>query len=238
MFANCNKTNCITKKKVVTAIVSIFLALSICLCLFVIVQVLSKGYVSFGGYSFFKVVTGSMGESLPVNSLTITKKQDISKIEKGDIVTFKSESPGMIGELITHRVVNIVNQDSERLLQTKGDANLSMDGYYVDSDHLVGKVVWSTAEDGLLPSLVRFFTDKSGFIICIVFPVLLIAAFIMSDCARKMKSNIDEVVDQLDKKENKQHSGDPTEETVEEMRLRIMAELKEELKASEVLEKK
>ena len=109
-----------------------------------------------------------------------------------------------------------------------------MDGYYVDSDHLIGKVVWSTADDGLLPSLVGFFTDKSGFIICVVFPVLLIAAFVMSDCAKKMKSNIDEVVAQLDQKGNSVVS----EETVEEMRLRIMAELIEELKASEVLEDK
>lgn len=235
MFAKCKKANCTTKKKVVTGIVSAFLVLSICLFLYVVVQVLSKGYVSFGGYSFFKVITGSMGESLPVNSLTITKDQDINTIEKGDIVTFKSESPSMMGEVITHRVVNIVFQDDgKRVLQTKGDANLSMDGYYVDSDHLIGKVVWSTADDGLLPSLVGFFTDKSGFIICVVFPVLLIAAFVMSDCAKKMKSNIDEVVDQLDQN----GKSDVSEETVEEMRLRIMAELKEELKASEVLEDK
>ena len=67
---------------------------------------------------------------------------------------------------------------------------------------------------------------------------MLIAAFVMSDCARKMKTNIDEVVDQLHQQENQPGKSDVSEETVEEMRLRIMAELKEELKASEVLEDK
>lgn len=212
------------KNKTLTIIVSAFLVGAFCICLFVIVQILSKGYVSFGKYSFFRVVTGSMGESLPIDTLTITKNQEIDNIKTGDIVTFKSETPNTLGMLITHRVVDVVNKpDGSTVLLTKGDANLSVDAHYVDQPHLVGKVVWSTAEDGFLASLISFITNKIGFIVCIVFPCLLIAGFILSETARRMKLDIDEVMDIMNKKEELK------QETEEEMRTRILAELKEEL---------
>ena len=216
-------------KKTVTIIVSAFLTIALCVCLFVIVQVLSKGYVSLGGYSFFRVVTGSMGESLPIDTLTITKNQEINTIQKGDIVTFKSESPNMLGMIITHRVVDVIDrQDGTIVLSTKGDANLAVDGYYVDQEHLVGKVVWSTAEDGFLAGLIGFITNKIGFIVCIVFPCMLIAGFILSETARRMRRDMDEVVELM--KSSKQLP----QESEEEMRARILAELKEELKTSAI----
>lgn len=234
MQVECNgKKKTKKSKKVLTIVVSAFLVMAFCLCVYVIVQVLSKGYVSFGGYSFFRVVTGSMGETLPIDTLTITKSKEITDIKENDIVTFESESPNMLGMLITHRVVDIITlQDGKVVLQTKGDANLSIDGQYVDQDHLVGKVVWSTAEDGFIASFVGFLTDKIGFIICIVFPSVLIAGFMLSEMARKMKEDIEEAVNLMDKQNEVQ------QESEEEMRNRILAELKEELKVSGGLEDK
>lgn len=234
MQVECNgKKKTKKSKKVLTIVVSAFLVMAFCLCVYVIVQVLSKGYVSFGGYSFFRVVTGSMGETLPIDTLTITKSKEITDIKENDIITFESESPNMLGMLITHRVVDIITlQDGKVVLQTKGDANLSIDGQYVDQDHLVGKVVWSTAEDGFIASFVGFLTDKIGFIICIVFPSVLIAGFMLSEMARKMKEDIEEAVNLMDKQNEVQ------QESEEEMRNRILAELKEELKVSGGLEDK
>lgn len=215
------------KKRILTTVVSIILILSVVLCLFVTVKVLTDGYVSIAGYSFFKVVTPSMEPEYPVGTLIITQENEIEEIELGDVVTFRTDTPDMADRIITHRVVDILHRENEVLLQTKGDANLAMDGFYVDSAHMIGRVVWASSDSGFFNDLIAFFTNKIGFIVCIAFPCLLIAAFIMRGSVRRMKKDIAQVVETIDAKEENET---PVVETEEEMRARILAELKEELK--------
>ena len=108
------------KRKLTNAAVSCALVLAILLCVAVLSQVLSKGYVSVGRYSLFRVVTGSMEPAIPVGSLLVSQKADIEEIQLGDIVNFRSKDMGMLGITITHRVVNIlINENGQILLETK-----------------------------------------------------------------------------------------------------------------------
>ena len=84
-------------------IVTLILGVAVCFCLFVLVQVVSRGYASLGGYSFFKVVTGSMEPNLSVGELLLTKQIDPAEIAVDDIISFRSRSPGMIGAFIFGR---------------------------------------------------------------------------------------------------------------------------------------
>lgn len=215
------------KNKIIAASVTLLLIVSLCICLFVVIQVLSKGHVSLGGHSFFRVVTGSMEPELPVGSLILTTREDIEEIEIGDIVCFKSHDPDILGKIITHRVVSkAYDKEGQVLLQTKGDANLTADGYYVDSDSLIGTVTWQSGENDFITQIMSFLSSKMGFISCIALPCLLLSGIILRDCVGKIKDEMKQTPETADVTEEKN-------EEYEEMYQRIRQELIEELKQGE-----
>lgn len=174
-----------TRNKLISGLATFFLIMSICLCLFVFVQVINKGYVAFGGYSFFRVATGSMEPSIPVGSLILTKEKNIETIEIDDVVSFYSKESYMSGSIITHRVVD-KNEglDGSILLTTRGDANSTADIHYVDSENLIGKVIWTSGSGNFFAKLIAFFSSKMGFFTCIALPAMLISVFIFKKCMK------------------------------------------------------
>ncbi|MBO5221475.1 MAG: signal peptidase I [Clostridia bacterium] len=220
------------RNRIISASVTVLLVLSLFCCLYVIVQVLTCGYVSFGGHCFFRVVTGSMEPSLSVGELILTDDVDIKEICVGDVVSFRSQSIDTMGNIITHRVVDVShNAMGEIQLLTKGDANLSVDGMYVTASNLIGKVVWSSG-DSFLASVMSFLSGRYGFLACIVFPCLLILGFVLKDNVKSMRRDMKKLVDTMEK------SGEDValvssdviaEEDYDAMRERLRAELMEEL---------
>ena len=120
--------------KRISLLVTILLVMTVMLCLYVSIQAISNGYVQMFGFSMFRVVTGSMEPEIPVGALLITKQTDIDKIVLRDIVCFQTRESAIWGEVVTHRVVEILEMNGEVLLRTQGDANLVSDGYLVESE--------------------------------------------------------------------------------------------------------
>ena len=215
-------------------LVTVLLILAVLLCLYVVIQVLSNGYVSFGGFVMFRVVTGSMEPTIPVGALLVTQQVDIESIRLDDIICFRTQELEIWGKIVTHRVVGILEGlDGRPLLETKGDANLVMDGYLVNQGNFVGKVVWYTGDNSVLSSIFSFFTNKVGFLGCIVFPCLLLAGLILKDCVGNIQNELRAVMDELETSEENAWELDPlcgmTQEEYQQMYERIRAELIEEL---------
>lgn len=226
------------RQKLMSGGITLLLVVAVCLCLFIVVQVLSRGHASLGGYSCFKVVTGSMEPELSVGDLILTKKTPAEDIAVRDVVSFYAQSPGMIGNIITHRVVDkIVADDGTVRLLTKGDANLSMDGYAVTDEILIGKVVWESG-DSLLSDILSFLSNKYGFLACIAFPALLISIIILRDNVRAIKRDMSELMEQLEENNSVPSRGDSQgeEESYKQMCDRIRTELMEEMKNSDTSE--
>ncbi len=219
----------------ISLLVTVLLVLSVLLCLYVVIQVLSRGYVNIGGFMLFRVVTGSMEPTIPVGALLITRQVDISTVELGDIICFRTQEAAIWGKIVTHRVVELLeNADGSLLLVTQGDANIVADNYFVTQSNFVGKVVWHTGESSAMASVFGFFTNKIGFLGCIVFPCLLLASFILRDCVKNIRSELQDVMKELDAAEETPveeavPAGEMTEEEKEQMRARIRAELMEEM---------
>lgn len=215
--------------------VTVLLVLSVMLCVYVVTQVLTNGYVSFGGYMLFRVVTGSMEPAIPVDALLVSQQVDIQTIAVGDIVCFRTQETAIWGKIVTHRVVGIVSgPDGSLLLETKGDANLVMDGYYVSQDNLIGKVIWHTGEDNFLVSAISFFTSKTGFLSCIVFPCLLFAGLILRDSVAGIREELEAYTNEVNRLEKAANTNQSpyyglSREEYEEMVERIRAEVMEEL---------
>lgn len=218
----------------ISLLITVLLVLSVLLCLYVVIQVLSRGYVNIGGFMLFRVVTGSMEPTIPVGALLITQQVDISTVELGDIICFRTQEAAIWGKIVTHRVVEILeNVDGSLLLATQGDANLMADGYFVTQSNFVGKVVWHTGENSAMASVFAFFTNKIGFLGCIVFPCLLLASLILKDCVKNIRSELRDAMKELDGAEELPAAEVPVCEVTaaerEEMQARIRAELMEEM---------
>lgn len=218
----------------INVLITVLLILAVLLCLFVVIQVLGKGYVNIAGYSLFRVVTGSMEPTIPVGSLLISKQVEMDAVQVRDIICFRAQDSAILGKMMTHRVVDVLNgADGSVMFETRGDANLASDGYLVTQTNFVGKVIWYTGANSVLSEVFSFFTNKVGFLACIVFPCLLLAGLILKDCVKNIKNELQETLDHLENEP--EESAAPlelTEEERNEMYERIRAELIEELKRS------
>lgn len=219
----------------ISVLVTVMLVLAVALCLYACIQVLSHGYVNLGGFMLFRVVTGSMEPTIPVGALMVTRQVDINTVCMDDIICFRTQVSEIWGKIVTHRVVGILETEwGGILLETKGDANLVMDGFLVDSTNFVGKVIWHTGDGSVLANVISLFTSKIGFLGCIVFPCLMLAALIMRDSVSSIRKELDQILE-LERMQQEKPSweDDPlcgmTQEEYNEMYERIRAELMEEL---------
>ncbi len=224
---------------------TVVLALAVALCLYVVIQVMSHGYANIGGFMMFRVVTGSMEPTIPTGALLIAKEADIETIQLNDIVCFRTQVSEIWGKIVTHRVVNVVQTESGSiLLETKGDANLVSDIFLVDSSDLIGKVIWYTGKNSILSGILSLFTNKIGFLGCIVFPTLFISAIILKDSVASIRKDMLLILEESCRQEQEQIREEDslcgmTQKEYDEMYERIRAELMEELTSiyDEVLKK-
>ena len=182
------------KRKVIPFIISGILVLAIVLCVIVVVQIMSVGYVTVNGHSVFRVVTGSMEPTIPTGAVLISEETEIEDIKVNDIICFRSKTSEMLGQVITHRVVKIMESgDGGLCLETRGDANTVSDGYLVTKGNLIGKVTWYSGNENLLVRILSFLTGKIGFLACIVLPVFLIAGVMMKDTVKNIRKELNQM---------------------------------------------
>lgn len=114
-----------------------------------------------------KVLSGSMEPGIKVGDLIIAKKTDPSNVKEGDVVTFKMNSVVNV----THRVVEVFNNDNNISFKTKGDANNIADDTLVQGDNLVGKLVFRIPKLGYF---IDWVTTPLGFGILFILPVIIL----------------------------------------------------------------
>lgn len=225
------------------------LLIAIMLVFQVSMQIKDKGYVTIGGYSTFRVATGSMEPTIMTGALLICEDEEIENIELNDIICFKSANQSMNGAVITHRVIDIKTVHGITRLTTRGDANSVEDGLYVTADNLIGKVVWYSGSQNFLAKALSFMNGSIGFLSCIVFPVLIVCILVMRESMISINREMaelkrleaqgalrtvvieeteEEMIERL-KKEIYQELNLEPEETEEEMRARLREELRAEL---------
>lgn len=214
---------------------TVILALTVAMCLYVVIQVMSHGYANLGGFMMFRVVTGSMEPTIPTGALLVAREVDIESIQMNDIVCFRTQVSEIWGKVVTHRVVGVKQAESGNiLLETKGDANLVSDIYFVDKSNLIGKVVWYSGDKSMLAGILSLFSNKIGFLGCIVFPTLFISGLILKDSVAGIRKDMLLILEESRRMEEGQApveepSGVMTEEEYEAMYERVRAELMEEL---------
>ena len=137
--------------KFASIVLNIFLTISTIILIVLIynyvqTKILKKDYCNFLGYTAFKVVSGSMADTINIGDIVIVKieKNYVERVENinikieknkeniniNDIIVFKQDE-----YIITHRVIKI---DRDKIL-TKGDANNTEDKT-IERSQIIGKV--------------------------------------------------------------------------------------------------
>lgn len=141
------------------------------------------------GYSFFRVMTGSMEPEMPVNSLIVVEKTPVQDLEPGDVISFYSRDPSLAGEVNTHRIVDISDEEGTRLFQTKGDANNVPDRYITREEDVIGKVVFTSLFAG---KLIRLASNPVIFLPFIVLPMAIMLIYSIYKSYRIAKTMVQE----------------------------------------------
>lgn len=119
------------------------------------------------GYRFYGVLTGSMEPNICAGDLVVTKNTAIDNIKIGDVITFTSRESN---NTVTHRVDSIAVSNNINLI-TKGDANNIQDSGFVDSDHLIGKVVKVIPGFG---TILKFLNEHKVIIMSVIIGLILL----------------------------------------------------------------
>jgi len=134
---------------------------------------------SMGGYKLYTVQSGSMEPTIKTGSLIFV---DINaKYSPLDIITFYKLSGSK--ETITHRLLELKNENNITVGVTKGDANDTEDSQVVLQNNIIGKAVLAIPYFGYP---VAFARTPAGLIILVIIP----ATIIIYDEILKIKEEI------------------------------------------------
>lgn len=126
-----------------------------------------------GGTFPLIVLTDSMYPEIHSGDLIICHQEEPENIEEKDIIAF-FDPAGNGTSIVTHRVIELVEEDGEVKWRTKGDANNTEDRLLVSADDLVG--VYQTR----IPSIGNvaiFMQSSTGLIVCVVLPIILLVGY-------------------------------------------------------------
>mgnify|MGYP003292539272 CR=1 FL=1 len=128
---------------------------------------------SIGGYRFLKAVGGSMEPIITKGDCIIIKNIDANKVKVGDIITFFSDDPQILGYPNTHRVMKIEVNEGHREFVTKGDYNSEEDRVTAKEEKLIGKYIGDVWLARLITKLFEILSNRTVYFVVMILPILL-----------------------------------------------------------------
>lgn len=178
------------KKRTKTRIGTVLTIFCLAILLFAVILIArnAKGEVTFlFGKSLIWVRTASMEPGIEAGSYILVERVRPEAIDVGDIITFVSDDPAILGQLNTHRVTEIL--DGGASFRTKGDNNPVADSYPVSADRVVARYVRNL---GALSAIGRAVFARNIFptILLILSAAVFVCAII--EIVRKLHTKTDE----------------------------------------------
>ena len=151
-------------------------------CTLIIKSFINKDEVpSFGGVLPLIVLTDSMYPDIKSGDLIICKEIDPEEIEVGDVISFYDPA-GNGTAVVTHKVIDILEEDGKRSFRTKGINNNTEDKLPVSADKVIAE--YSGIRIPAAGNVAIFMQTTAGLIICVVVPIVL---FVGYDILRRRK---------------------------------------------------
>lgn len=161
-------------KKIDFFMIILVILLIIVLYCYAQLKILKKDYIDFCGYTIFRVITGSMADTIKPQDIVIVK---ITKdVNVNDIITYKSDD-----DFITHRLITIKNNDE---YIAKGDANTTEDNP-IKKENIVGKVIFIFTNVAIWINVLK----SPQVIIAIVISIIAIKLLLFNKKDKKIQIN-------------------------------------------------
>ena len=128
---------------------------------------------SIGGHLPLIVLTDSMYPAIQSGDLILCKTAQPETIAVGDVIAF-FDPAGNGTSVVTHRVIEVTQQDGGLAWRTQGDANNVADALLVPAENLVGVYVGRLAGAG---NVAMFMQTTQGLILCVVCPILVLVGY-------------------------------------------------------------
>lgn len=160
--------------KITSSLIGYLFFVFICLTAFVVLSSrLSGGEPAFLGYQVKAVLSGSMEPTFQTGSIIFIMLGDPhTSYKTGDIITFRMEE-----KLITHRIIDVKQENGQAVYRTKGDHNNGPDLWSVPLQNVVGKYTNFTIP--YAGYALNYAQSKAGSALLLIIPglLLLISAF-------------------------------------------------------------
>ena len=145
-------------------------------CILIVKSYTSEEVPDVGGYLPLIVLTDSMYPIIESGDLIICHTQEPEDIAVGDVIAF-FDPAGNGSSIVSHRVLEVIEENGEISWRTKGDNNNTEDRLPVPADKLV-----AVYEDIRIPgfgNVALFMQTTPGLIVCVVLPMLLLIGYDM-----------------------------------------------------------
>ena len=166
-----NSTKGVVRK--ISTIIGILLCVVLIPILVINLTIVVKSYVypdrvpDFFGLKLFIVETDSMKPAILGGDLVVTKSVDPAKLVVGDIISFRADATADAA-VVTHRIVEIIDDGDSRSFVTKGDGNDANDGDPFDADLVESIYLFRIGKIG---NLAMFIRTPVGMLIFVGIPV-------------------------------------------------------------------
>ena len=118
------------------------------------------------GYKPMIVLSGSMETSIYTGDLVFVKIVDTNILKEDDIIAFRNET----NTVTTHRIVELVNENGNKLFRTKGDNNNTEDAKLVLANEVEGVYVFKISGLG---NVLMFLKEPKSLIILLLATLVL-----------------------------------------------------------------
>lgn len=189
-----------------------------------------KGEAYKPAFSLYTILSPSMEPNIKVYDVIFDMNVDSPEdIKEGDVITFISTATLTKGMTITHRVVQIIQDENGYSYMTKGDNNLANDGAAVPFDNVLGKVLFKIPQLGRVQ---EFLGTKGGWLIVVVIPALIV---IISDILKifRLQSSKNQVESYEQKEKKKKQEEQKRKDKIKEKLLQKYEEKIEENEPAE-----
>ena len=144
---------------------------------------------SFFGWKPFIVLSGSMETEIYPGDIAVAKED--ASFNKGDIIAFKEDNI-----VITHRIVEVINENGTTKYITKGDNNNTEDRGFVLPEQVEGVFKFRIPRLG---NFAMFIQTPTGIITCLSIPLIALIVIQIIESKRdkkylKNKSNEEKIL--------------------------------------------
>lgn len=168
------------------AIIVIFIIVGIIMLVYFIDFKIRADRIEAPLYGAYVIVSGSMEPIIKVKDAVIVRRMKDDNLKIGDVVTYRSIDEAYYGILITHRIVDIKEENGKKMYVTKGDHNPTNDRSMVEFGQIYGKVVMRIPKIGHLK---YFLVNSYGWILAVVIPSLAIIIYDIIKFIKNIKND-------------------------------------------------